>query len=384
MPRRPRGSGSVRKRPGRGWEFRWEGRTFGGYRSRVEAERVLVQKRAEALNRRAGVAADPRHTPTLGELAGPWLEIRKATHAAGAEDGYRWHKHLAPHFGKLRPDEVDDARIRAFVVAKLDELEPSTIRVCMAILSSLYEDLRERHLSRANPARQLPKSILRLMRSRHDPTTVPFVERTDDIRRVYLALPEPLNVAYALGAMAGLRPREIFALLWESVDLAAGRIFVRKKDAKDGDPRTVLISDSLLPVLEAWKLKTGGTGIVVPPLRRDGKKIDKATRNDAIREALRSIGLERVAAYRKPWYAASRHTFASQWVMAGGSIEKLSKTLGHASVRQTEVYAHLRPDLFTDADRNTVRVDLSPAGGAKIVVPTWSGPKRRAARSRKS
>jgi site-specific recombinase XerD len=46
------------------------------------------------------------------------------------------------------------------------------------------------------------------------------------------------------------------------------------------------------------------------------------------------------------WYQATRHTFASQFVLAGGSIEKLSKLMGHSSVTTTERYAHLRADLL--------------------------------------
>ncbi|HEY4730086.1 MAG TPA: hypothetical protein VIH41_03070 [Myxococcales bacterium] len=37
------------------------------------------------------------------------------------------------------------------------------------------------------------------------PRTTPFIEKLTDVRRIYLALPEPLNVAYAMGALAGLR-----------------------------------------------------------------------------------------------------------------------------------------------------------------------------------
>ncbi len=42
-------------------------------------------------------------------------------------------------------------------------------------------------------------------------------------------------------------------------------------------------------------------------------------------------------------YQATRHTFASQWVLAGGSIEKLKEIMGHISVIVTEQYAHLHP-----------------------------------------
>ena len=43
-----------------------------------------------------------------------------------------------------------------------------------------------------------------------------------------------------------------------------------------------------------------------------------------------------------------RHTFASHWMMDGGDIFKLSKILGHASVKQTMRYAHLAPTAFEE------------------------------------
>ncbi len=39
-----------------------------------------------------------------------------------------------------------------------------------------------------------------------------------------------------------------------------------------------------------------------------------------------------------------RHTFASHYVMNGGSLYALSKLLGHSSIKITEIYAHLSPD----------------------------------------
>jgi hypothetical protein len=49
--------------------------------------------------------------------------------------------------------------------------------------------------------------------------------------------------------------------------------------------------------------------------------------------------------------------------LGGGSIELLSKVMGHASVTTTEHYSHLRPDLFSEKAFEAVTVDLSkPAG----------------------
>src|SRR5205823_5998387 len=57
-------------------------------------------------------------------------------------------------------------------------------------------------------------------------------------------------------------------------------------------------------------------GRVIPPMRRDGKKIDKGTPGRYLRAALTQLGLERDGL---GWYETTRHTFASQWVLAGNS-----------------------------------------------------------------
>jgi hypothetical protein len=72
------------------------------------------------------------------------------------------------------------------------------------------------------------------------------------------------------------------------------------------------------------------------------------------------------------WYGSTRHTFASLWVLGGGSIEKLSKIMGHSSIVVTERYAHLRLDLFPDSDYAQLSVDLN-AGAA--VLPLRRGTK---------
>jgi integrase len=127
----------------------------------------------------------------------------------------------------------------------------------------------------------------------------------------------------------------------------------------------VPILDPLLPVLKAWHVETGGVGLLCPPLRRDGSKIDKGTRGAALRKALADLELARPGL---GWYESTRHSFASHWVLAGGSIEKLSKILGHYSVTMTERYAHLRPELFEAEAYSMLAVDLKAGSIADLNV----------------
>ncbi|HLV94905.1 MAG TPA: site-specific integrase [Candidatus Acidoferrales bacterium] len=53
------------------------------------------------------------------------------------------------------------------------------------------------------------------------------------------------------------------------------------------------------------------------------------------REALGRAGLS------DPHFHDLRHTFASQWMMAGGDLYVLKSILGHKSIAMTQRYAHL-------------------------------------------
>jgi integrase len=139
----------------------------------------------------------------------------------------------------------------------------------------------------------------------------------------------------------------------------------------------VPLQNSLAPILAAWKLKTGGEGLLFSPAvaTRGGRPdlgspprfVRMHTPHKHLRRALVACGLPIIT-----WYNATRHTFASQWVMAGHPIETLSKVMGHSSVVVTERYAHLKPDLFSEKVFDAVTVDLSQPKGNVVSMPLVS------------
>lgn len=364
-PRVPGGTWSVRLRVG--------GRRVqrGGIASRELAERYLAQLQANDSADELGLVRPASRRP-LSDFAADFFDQRDRTHASAKTARGIWRKHLAPAFGRLPPGDIDGVLIRRYADAKRGEgLAPGTVRGHVALLSSLLTQLVEDGVARSNPAKGLPRATMRLMASTHDPRTTPFIEQLADVQRIYEALPEPLDVAYAIGALAGLRTGEVFGLRWRSVDLPARRIHVHeqrgKSHTKDREGRMVPILDGLLPVLEAWKSKSAGE-LVIPSMRIDGEAISRHTPGRHIARVLAELGLERPGL---GWYEATRHTFASQWVMAGGSIEQLREILGHYSVVMTERYAHLRPELFPA--RELARIPLTLQVGRTLAAESNPG-----------
>jgi integrase len=261
-------------------------------------------------------------------------------------------------------------------------LAASTVGNCVRLLSVLFVHAMELGHATSNPVSSLPRSARRLFRSTYDTRATPFLQSLADVRRVFLALPEPINVAFGCGAFLGLRSGEVLGLSWEDIDLPGRRIRIhqqmqdgRLQALKDDEPRIVLLQNSLVPILAAWKLKTGGEGLLFKPAVADrGGRPDLGTKPGFIRPstlirhlrvALKACGLPSLT-----WYEATRHTFASLFVLGGGSLEMLRTLMGHSSVTTTERYSHLRPDLFAESAFHAMDVDLSqPAGDVVSLRP---------------
>lgn len=354
------------------------------------AERALAIRHGELARADAGVERDPRTVPTLKILAADWFEGRTGPANRNNDDERRkWKNHLEPDLGHLRPDQVTTALLRALIREKLrsgrlrqhkrwakdtrEGLSSTTVLQLMRILSSLYTRLIEDGVATSNPVRALPKDLKVTLKPEYDWRDTPYLERLADARRIYVSLPSPINIAYAIGISRGPRPGELRALAWTSVDLQSRLIHIRHTVArgklgppKGGRSRTVTISDELHPVLSAWHLRSGGRGLVIPPRRRGAKVrfLSEKAMNKALAPVLAELGLPAVT-----WYQATRHTFASHFVLQGGSLEKLAAILGHSTLAVTERYAHLRPERLADEDTRRAQVDLGPGAVLPLPVP---------------
>jgi integrase len=408
MARKPKrrgfGQGTIRKR-GLSWSIAWREngqRRFDTAPDEATAKRMLCKRLSDAALGKVGLQPDRKTAPTLAELAKLWLKRRELTHRAWRDDACRWRVHLDPFFGHCKPCEVDGAMIRRFVELKLVEgnrgkgnppkkpktkpkkgLAPASVGMLIRVLSTFFSDIVEQGHVAVNPISALPRSTRKLYRSDQDPTMTPFLEKLEDVRRLFLALPEPTATMFAVGAFAGMRTSEVIGLSWEDVSLSDRRIHVRQQahrgrlgPLKDSESRTVPLQAALVPILTAWKLRTGGTGLLFRPANMDrgGRPelgtlpgfVRPQTLHRHLRDALKTCGLPALS-----WYQVTRHTFASQWIMAGRNISKLQAILGHSSIVTTQRYAHLSRNLFDASELDAMAVDLSrPAGDVVPIAPS--------------
>jgi len=171
-----------------------------------------------------------------------------------------------------------------------------------------------------------------------------------------------------------LRTGEVIALEWADLDFEARTIHVRRSvegPLKDDESRIAPMADTLAAVLGEWrKLAPVGSAQVFEPTGHGGKRradgrayVKQHSLGKALRAAVAAVNAERKDGKlpKLRWYEATRHSFASRYVQAGGSLMKLAGILGHSATEVTLRYAHLQPGNFTEQERAFLDVDLAPS-----------------------
>jgi integrase len=370
------GKGSVFKRKDRDtWSL--QVREADGVRrleSGFATEKAAHDRLAIILGDAAAGKTVPKGSTKLATLAETWLKAREADpgRTSAYDDRKRWELHLLPIVGHMKPSQVTTTTIKNIITKlKGKGLSAGTCKLVIALLSSLYSDIIEDGHATSNPAKSLAKKTRQQLQSTHDPKNTPYLHEMDDVVRVYHALrakSESVGVAFALGALAGLRTGEVRALDWSHVDQEANTIHVQvqagvngPRRLKDRETRFVPIQPSLADILVKLEAREG---LVCPPIRGGSRLfLDDHTMGKFIREVTDALGLAMSCSCcktRAAWYEYTRHGYGCHFILAGGSMEDLSRTMGHSTIAVTEKhYVHLRPDYYPLKSRNLLTADFS-------------------------
>ena len=177
--------------------------------------------------------------------------------------------------------------------------------------------------------------------------------KEEEIQRLLPECPKHLRNMVACGINTGLRRGEILRMKWRDIDARAGQIYIGK--TKTGETRYVPINDVLAELSREIRSEQGrGVEHVFtfangehhlkakdPVRTRKGPApVPEAIKNPkaAFNAALRRAGI------RNFKFHDPRHTFASHFVMRGGSLKEPQEILGHKPMTMTLYYAHLSPE----------------------------------------
>lgn len=240
-------------------------------------------------------------------------------------------------FGPLRLSQISTRTIAQFVSSRTGTVSNATIRRDLTALSRLLAACTAWGWLSDNPAKAFDRTIVKeRKRTIELPTDA-------DIAFVLALAPPAMRAIVRLLAETGMRENEAVTLERRDVDWGARRItLVRTKSSR---PRAL-----------QWATPGGDAGTVLPAAddAPDGflfpSREGEAYRNFPTHFGkVMRLAVERAAKEGVPfrrWRAHDlRHRFAVQWLRAGGDIYRLSRHLGHTSVRTTEIYLdHLTED----------------------------------------
>lgn len=139
----------------------------------------------------------------------------------------------------------------------------------------------------------------------------------------------------------GLRESEILTLKWDQVDIKNKMIILSNRShiTKSRRVRSVPLNDSAFHVINN---RIGISEELV--FTKSGRPI----LNNYVTKKFKFY-IRQTSFNQKLKFHSLRHTFASWLVQNGVSIYEVSKLLGHADIKTTEIYAHLSPENFRNA-----------------------------------
>ena len=159
---------------------------------------------------------------------------------------------------------------------------------------------------------------------------------TGEHARFFKALGEAsdyLQFAVKLALATGMRRQEILSLSDDGVNWRDRAILLQALDTKTATARVVHLNAHALAALKSWKLR-GTNGEFFPGERECWE--DRLTKREWKR-------LCKDAEVTDLHFHDCRHHFAVMLRKTGAPLEVVREALGHASITQTEKYAHVGP-----------------------------------------
>lgn len=305
-------------------------------------------------------AAEPRAVPTVAEIAEGWFGVAKAAWKANTEESYRgmFAQHILPAIGGRRVDDITEADVEAWWAALCGKgFSARHLSHIRHILTGILRRAVRMDHAAKNPADAIAGKIRREDREVHE---VAWLTEPELTRFLAEAKAQEARHYPALLTLAttGIRQGEVLGLQVGDVDLARGKLSVRRavrryrvSSPKNGKPRTVDVPPSTMAILRQWLEVVRAEAAVrgQEPLwlfpSDSGHILEDRQLRLAMRRALKAAGVARAFKLH-----GLRHTYASLAIQRGVPLLVVSRHLGHGSVAITaDVYGHLAPDATRQA-----------------------------------
>jgi site-specific recombinase XerD len=231
-------------------------------------------------------------------------------------------------FYRRSPAELDTRSVSAWLVHRLDTegISASNLKMHVAGLKYFYREVVHRPEVVADLA--WPKVSSR----------IPEVPTEAEVVALLAAAPsEMYRVMWMVAYGAGLRVSEVCALQVGDIDSGRGVIVVRA--GKGDKDRLTLLPPRLLEALRAYWRHRRPPGPHLFPGRLPGQPVHARSVQHALAAAARRAGIQRPLRFH-----SLRHAYATHSLEGGTDLCTLQATLGHAELKTTRRYLHVRAE----------------------------------------
>ena len=287
-------------------------------------------------------AAVPRNQTLIGFWESEYLPRAVLTLAKRGIDSQHTMMRLwlAP-VANMPLREITSADLENLVMRPMAEAgkSPGRIRFALTVVSVVWSMAAEKGIvSGENPVRVIKKPRLDDKRDR-------FLSQTEavDLLTVLNGLSSESHDVTLLSLFSGLRIGECLALTWADIDQGEGTIFAQ--DTKVTRNRHAYINAEIEEMLNRRREPGHGKSSRVFDFNGSTYPYSIVRKNFAL--AVKALDLNDGVAdgRQRVVIHTMRHTFASWLVQKGTPLYTVSKLMGRSSMKMTERYAHLAPDI---------------------------------------
>jgi len=286
--------------------------------------KAQVDRGLDPTAQRKALKAEPTFREFFDEQYVPYA---KATKASWRDDINRVNHRIGPKFGDRKMSTITKREIAQYHASLKDELSVASANRILVLISAIFRRAVEWEVVAGNPC-----SGIRQFRENNARTR--FLDEAEVAAFLQACDAETNRTAANLlkGLLyTGLRKSELKDAKWADLNLERGEL--RLNRTKNGDARTVLLSDQARDLLA--NLESRGKSEWLFP-GRDGtgplNNLDKPFSRVVERAGLAGTGFT---------IHCLRHTLASHLAMRGCSLHIIGQTLGHRSVTMSARYSHL-------------------------------------------
>lgn len=166
----------------------------------------------------------------------------------------------------------------------------------------------------------------------------PYFFKKDELEKLFEFITDRFKPFYYTLLYTGVRAGELVLLEWDEFNIENKTINIKKKESRTetkARPRSMPMHKKVLWAVQERKKLNEHDRLVFST--REGKVFEVSRLRNFLKRAMKKAGLERGNLH------TFRHSFASHLVSNGVDLYRVKDYLGHKSIRQTEIYAHLQP-----------------------------------------